>query len=270
MTQGAISRQVKKLELHLGAALFLRDINRVELTEYAKAILPATTLAFENISQSIEAASSARSVIRLQVAPTFAVRWLLPRLADFAEQHGQIDVRPSITLHPEGFDQSSFDAGIIYGDGSWPSLHATLLSEEVLLPVCAPQLIADKGAIEQVSDLDGHVLLHTTTDRRDWPIWLNEVGARDVNGYDGPAFETLDMAVRAAEAGIGIAIGDLSLIGDDLRDGKLVVPIKQQCRTGRGTYFVCPSDRRSQSGLSIFRNWLLANAPVRQPEPAWA
>ena len=262
VTQGAVSRQVKKLELHLGAALFLRDANTVQLTELARAILPATSLAFENISRSIEVASGARSVIRLQVAPTFAVRWLMPRLADFTRKHEGIDVRASITLHPEGFDPLSFDAGIIYGDGSWPSLRSTLLSEEVLLPVCSPDLIARRGPINHTSDLKDHVLLHTSTDRRDWPLWLSEVDARDVQSYDGPAFETLDMAVRAAEAGIGIAIGDLSLIGEDIGEGKLVTPIERPYRTGRGTYFVCPKENWNQQSLSVFRQWLLADAPI--------
>ena len=263
VTQGAVSRQVKNLELHLGTRLFLREANCLELTDYGRAILPAASLAFENIDKAIEMASRARSVIRLKVAPTFAVRWLMPRLAAFARHDDDIEVRPSITLPPDDFDTASFDAGIIYGDGSWPSLHATLLSEEVLTPVCAPALIERNGPIIEIGDLADQVLLHTTTDRRDWPLWLSAVNAQGIDGYDGPTFETLDMAVRVAEAGIGVALGDLSLVGEDIRDGKLVAPIDRPVHTGRGTYFVCPRENRGQTGLTVFRDWLVANAPIR-------
>ena len=264
VTQGAVSRQVKKLELHLGAPLFRRDGKRVLPNDLARAILPAASLAFENIDRAFEAASSARSVIRLQVAPTYAVRWPMPRLASFTAGQAGIEVKPSVTLHPEDFDPTSFDAGIIYGDGSWPALSAVLLSEEILVPVLAPDLLAQIGPLHRASDLKGHMLLHTTTDRRDWPLWLTAADARGVDAYSGPAFETLDMAVRAAEASLGVTLADISLIGAEIEAGKLVAPIEQPLRSGRGTYFVCPKESRNQEALAAFRDWLLADAPVNQ------
>ncbi len=264
VTQGAISRQVQKLEQHLGAPLFVREVNTIELTDLGRTILPAATTAFGTIDRAVESAGQGDGVIRLQVAPTFAVRCLMPRLAAFNAKHAAVEVRPSITLHPEAFDPISFDLGIVYGDGRWPSLHAVLLAEEILVPVCAPESIARLGPLNRISGLSKWVLLHTTTDRRDWPRWLAHGGCESVDGYKGPAFETLDMAVRAAEDGIGMALGDLSLIGADIAAGKLVVPFDLPLRTGRGTYLVCSKERRHQQGISIFSEWLLDISPVTQ------
>ena len=110
--------------------------------------------------------------------------------------------------------------------------------------------------------MEKQTLLHTTTDRRDWPLWFEAVDYEGRPDLEDPAFETLDMAVRAAEAGHGVAIGDLSLIGDDIDSGKLLIPIAKPFYSGRGIYFVCPKDNTKLKAVACFRDWLLSDAPI--------
>ncbi|MEQ9260096.1 MAG: transcriptional regulator GcvA [Roseovarius sp.] len=268
VTQGAVSRQVKKLEDYLGAQLFVREANNVHLTQFAKSILPTVSLAFENMNQVFLAMSTAKSAIRLQVMPSFALRILMPRIAEFQDLHQGISIRPSIMLHPPTFDALSFDAAIIYGDGNWPNLYVRQLSLEMLQPVCSPGYLDQNGPLHDPADLAGHTLLHNSTDRRDWPLWLNDADASVPSATDGPAFETMDMAVRAARDGMGIVIADLSLIKRDLDAGKIIRLFDHVYVSGRGIYFVCPKESKDLQSISTFSTWLQSISPIASAQDA--
>ncbi|WP_282607418.1 LysR substrate-binding domain-containing protein [Pelagibius sp. Alg239-R121] len=263
VTQGAVSRQVKNLEEYFDAKLFSRGANSLNLTDAGRSLAPSITEALSNLDRAAGALLRDRNVLRLQVMPTFAVRWLMPRLPEFSKAHPRIDVRVTIALHPARLDTDSFDAGILYGDGSWQDTESYCLSRECLAPVCAADWADSHPAFNKPEDFGQTTLLHTTTDRRDWPWWLKAVGADGLSGDKGPAFETLDMAVRAAEAGHGIALGDLSLIAEDLNQGKLRLAMPPPLYTGRGVYFVLPSQGRHNDALITLCDWLLETAPVK-------
>ena len=271
VTQGAVSRQVRNLEDHFGAKLFSRGANTLTLTESGRSLAPAITEALTNMDRAAETLLRDRNVLRLQVMPTFAVRWLMPRLPAFEKMHPRIDIRVTITLHPERLNTESFDAGILYGGGVWPGCEVDCLARECLAPVSAPDWPENAAVPRNAADLAGATLLHTTTDRRDWPWWLNAMGIETTAGIKGPAFETLDMAVRAAEAGYGVALGDLSLIAEDLHAGRLKLVMPKPLYTGRGVYFVRSSIQTQPSdALETFRSWLQQTAPVRtNPEHAF-
>ncbi|WP_246116681.1 LysR substrate-binding domain-containing protein [Denitrobaculum tricleocarpae] len=280
VTQGAISRQVKNLEDYFGVKLFSRGTNSLNLTDAGHRLAPSVTAALSSLDQAAQVLLTDKSVLRLQVMPTYAVRWLMPRLPDFAQVHPAIDVRVTITLHPDQLDTDSFDVAILYGDGVWPGTQSTCLSQECLAPVVAAdprpgdprRSDPERGDPEHDHriDLGKSVLLHTTTDRRDWPWWLKKMGMKAVQGTEGPAFETLDMAVRAAEAGHGIALGDLSLIAEDLHAGRLRLALPNPLYTGRGVYFVEPSPTPANPALETFRTWLIETAPITsRPERAF-
>lgn len=262
VTQGAVSRQVRNLEDHFERRLFSRATNSLTLTESGRALAPAVTDALAQLDRAAERLLRDGHVLRLQVMPTYAVRWLMPRLPEFTRLHPGIDVRVTITLHPAELDSDSFDAGILYGDGHWPACQADCLAQECLAPVSA-----SGTASTRLSDA---TLLHTTTDRRDWPWWLAEVGMDLPESDKGPAFETLDMAVRAAEAGHGVALGDLSLIAQDLHAGRLRLVASQARYTGRGVYFLRPAQSRPNEALAVFQGWLQQTAPITiSPERAF-
>lgn len=270
VTQGAVSRQVKNLEKHFAVKLFSRGTNSLTLTDAGRKLAPSVTAALTGLDQAAQALSGDKNVLRLQVMPTYAVRWLMPRLPDFASAHPNIDVRVTITLHPDRLDTNSFDAAILYGDGIWPDTYASCLSQECLAPVCAVDW-PDSGFDFNFKDRHGAgVLLHTTTDRRDWPWWLEKMGLDVTKGAEGPAFETLDMAVRAAESGHGVALGDLSLIAADLQQGRLKLAVPSPFYTGRGIYLVEPLRTGTDMALETLRTWLLDTAPITSnPEQAF-
>lgn len=270
VTQGAVSRQVRKLEDHFERALFSRGANSLSLTESGRSLAPAVTDALTQLDRAAERLLRDGDVLRLQVMPTFAVRWLMPRLPAFRALHPGVDVRVTITLHPARLDSDSFDAGILYGDGNWSACDADCLARECLAPVSAPSRPEADPPTASHAALSETTLLHTTTDRRDWPWWLREVGLDVPAGDQGPAFETLDMAVRAAEAGHGVALGDLSLIAEDIHAGRLQLLVPQPRYTGRGVYFVRPAQGRPNNALMLFGDWLRQTAPIHtNPERAF-
>lgn len=265
VTQGAISRQVKKLENTLQMKLLHRTYPQPTLTESGERLFGPLSAAFTAIEQTIEMMVSMRRVLRLQVAPTFAIRWLMPRISRFTTENQSLNVRITTALRYHEFDTHSFDAGILYGAGSWPGMRALCLSLECLTPVCSPALQRGSHPIRDVSDLRQQTLLHTTTaDNRDWRLWLEAAGPNDVDWKQGPAFETLDLSVRAAEAGFGVSIGDLSLIANDIEEGRLVTPFDRRLMSGRGIYFVYPIKSEQDSGIVEFANWLRANSPIAE------
>lgn len=270
VTQGAVSRQIRKLEEQFDRRLFSRTTNTLSLTESGRELAPAVTEALTQLDRAAERLLRDVNVLRLQVMPTFAVRWLMPRLPDFAREHPRIDVRVTITLHPARLDSDSFDAGLLYGDGDWPGCHADCLARECLAPVSATGSLETSETPQPHAALSNATLLHTTTDRRDWPWWLEQAGIELPSCDKGPAFETLDMAVRAAEAGHGVALADLSLIAEDLHAGRLKRLAGQPRYTGRGVYCVYPEQDRPNEALMLFRNWLLQTAPITSnPEQAF-
>lgn len=263
VTQGAVSRQVKKLEDVLQMKLLHRNYSSPSLTEVGLKLFTPLSAAFASIDQTLQGLVATKLVLRLQVAPTFAIRWLMPRLARFTAENSSLDVRITTALRYHELDTHSFDAGILYGDGTWPGMRTICLSRECLTPVCSPALQRGSHPIRTVSDLAQHTLLHTTTlDSRDWRLWLDAVGAKDIRWQDGPAFETLDLSVRAAEAGFGVSIGDLSLISDSIEDGRLVKPFEFQLLSGRGLYFVYPIKNQDLPGLADLAEWLAKTSPI--------
>lgn len=270
VTQGAVSRQVKNLEEHFAVKLFSRGTNSLTLTDAGRKLAPSVTAALTGLDQAAQALSGDKNVLRLQVMPTYAVRWLMPRLPEFMKTHPGIDVRVTITLHPDRLDTDSFDAAILYGDGAWTDTYTTCLSRECLAPVCAIDWPDSRFDFKSSAGPGGSVLLHTTTDRRDWPWWFEKVGLDAAQGEKGPAFETLDMAVRAAEAGHGVALGDLSLIAEDIHRKKLRLAMPSPHYTGRGIYLVEPMQNEPEMALEALRTWLLETAPIaNHPEQAF-
>lgn len=257
VTQGAVSRQVRHLEEFLEEDLFRRGNNQLEMTEAGRAFSAVASLCLAEIDRISGVLRSGRKTVALQAAPTYGVRWLLPRLNDFAERFPEIELRVTTTFFSGSYDPMSFDAGIIYGSGTWPGLQSVRLARECLAPVCAPTF----PAIDSFGDLKSHTLLHTTSDRRDWPMWFRCFDSDGRHAQEGPAFETLDMAVRAAEAGFGVALGDLSLISNELSSGKLRLALPFAVNSGRGTYFVCSGENWERRDIMALRDWLHSNSP---------
>lgn len=259
ITQGAVSRQIAGLEEHLGYALFLRQARGLSLTREGQDWLPRVQQVFALIEEGVQHVGARSAILQLK-APTCVMRWLLPRLMEWQALRPEVPVELTTTVqHGVDFRREVFDAAVVYGAAPQNGLHTLKLFDEQLTPVCAPQLLAGPVPLRQLADLEQHMLLHPTRDQHDWNVWLNAAGAALPRHGKAQHFETLDMAMSMASQGTGVAIGDWSLIGDDLSCGRLVAPFPLKVSTGQAYYLVRPQGA-SSTALTELLDWLCDQA----------
>jgi LysR family transcriptional regulator, glycine cleavage system transcriptional activator len=257
VSAAAISRMVHLLEERLGVALFERKANRLALTAAGRAYQSGLTPIFDALA-SLTAqvtAPSALRVLTIGVGPTFAMRWLIPRLAAFRKEEPDIEVRITTggAAAPFGDDWS---CGIKLGDGAWPGLVAEPLFAADLLPVCAPRLAAP---LKRPADLKGPSLLRVAHSPDDWPSWLKAAGVTRANAR-GPEFQFYGQALQAAVDGLGVAMGIRPYIDDDLAAGRLVAPFGLSVPKGMRWYLVYRSFQTERRDFSAFRRWIVRAA----------
>ena len=264
VTQGAVSRHVKLLEEDLGVTLFRRLARGIELTEQGRRFLPVLTDAFESIAVGARQVAAAKRDLRIVCPPSFSIRWLIPRLEGFRARFPDIQVRLTTSGSEwEEFNRGDFDIGFDCGEMDLPSgIESVLIVPELITPVCAPALLEGGPRLETPADLAAFRLLHTTRDHRDWKVWLEAYGVTGVDPLIGEAFPILDMAVRAAVMGQGIAIGDVSLIREELETGKLVRPFPELTLTTdwEGYSLFGPAGCWDDPRIAAFKDWLLEAA----------
>jgi len=261
VTQGAVSRHIKLLEAHFGVPLFRRLHRGLELTERGRLLLPALSDAFDRIARAAMRVSEESRDLKLKVPPSFAIRWLIPRLPGFQTELPDVQVRLTTAWFSEvDFEREGFDACIDIGEGPWPGLAADFIASEHLMPVCAPALVGGDPPLRQPEDLVHHTLLHPTPDHHDWRAWLEVAGVAGVDPSGGQTFGSLDHAARAAAGGLGVAMGDSALIAEDLAAGRLVMPFDVVLTADSAYYFLCPEATAEEPKIAGFRRWLIAEA----------
>jgi LysR family glycine cleavage system transcriptional activator len=194
-------------------------------------------------------------VLTIGVGPTFAMRWLIPRLADFRKQEPDIDVRITTggAAVPFGEDWS---CGIKLGTGDWPGLVAEPLFAGDLTPVCVPRLAS---GLKRPADLKGPSLIRVAHSPEDWPFWLMAAGVARVSAR-GPEFQFYGQALQAAADGLGIAMGIRPYIDDDLAAGRLVAPFALSVPKGMRWYLIYRGFSTGQRDFAAFRRWIIRAA----------
>jgi len=253
VSESAVSRQVKILEDQLGAPLFIRSHNGLEITDEGRRLALSVKEAFDHIANAIDPFRNERNAVTIKVLPTFALRWLLPRLRTFQERHPLIKVNVHTRLNDMTLNDNDADLGIRYGIGNWPQDCATELYQEWILPVCAPDYLAGHASGEH--DLAGATLLHPLPDRQDWLTWSEKSGT-GLDARGGLDFDALDMALSAAECGLGVAITDVVLGHEAIQSGRLVTPIRKAVPTGFSYYLVRPPEMRRRREVVVVEDWI--------------
>ncbi|MBR0656734.1 LysR substrate-binding domain-containing protein [Plastoroseomonas arctica] len=250
VTPAAISRLVRLLELRLGLPLFLRQANRLTLTPPGAAYAAGLTRILDDTARlTAEILGDGQTqIVTIGVGPSFAIRWLIPRLAALQAQAPAIEVRITTGGAATPF-QDGWTCGIRLGTGDWPGLVAVPLVSADLLPVCAPALAA---RIQHVQDLAPHTLIRVAHAPEDWPLWLGDAAIRP----GGPVFEYYGQALQAALDGLGVAMGVRPYIDDDLAAGRLVAPFRRTVSKGKSWYLVYQPVRAKEPGLAAFLNWI--------------
>jgi LysR family glycine cleavage system transcriptional activator len=258
LTHGAISRQVKALETHLGVPLFRRLSRRIELTEAGAALLPAVRTALDVIESSAGriAAQPRRGPLVVSCLPTFMMRWLIPRLYDFHARYPQIEVRLAASYAPVNFARDGIDVAIRFADARPPDgIDAQAFLAEEVGPVCSPAVL-ERLALRRPSDLRQHALLHTETRPDAWPQWIGQSGVKGVDATKGPRFEHFYVLLEAAASGLGVAVAPQPLVAADIASGRLVAPFGF-VPSGRSYGILHPSELARTHKVRTFRRWLM-------------
>jgi LysR family glycine cleavage system transcriptional activator len=281
VTQGAISRQVKDLEVYLGQALFVRHIRRIELTDAGRQLSQATSSLLDELEQvtgSLEVGKTRRT-LTVSALPTIASSWLMPRLHALNELHPGIELRMVASIEPVDLAGSAVDIAIRVGKlpgrryerlqpridltmlKSWSHAVAEELFPDELVPVCAPTFLGRKKLAP--ADLAKLPLIHTSTRAHAWPDWLRALGVKTrIESAGGLQFGHFFLSMDAARQGRGVAIVPSVVLAQAGSMQGLVIPYYSDVRSAGEYYMIVHETKRMDPHVQQFRNWVLSEAAV--------
>ncbi|ATN36880.1 LysR family transcriptional regulator (plasmid) [Rhizobium sp. ACO-34A] len=266
LTEGAISRQIGRLEAFLGVTLFERVGNRVRLLPNGEryAVQVRETLdRLERDSQYLMGQPSDGASLDIAILPTFATRWLIPRLKPFQERHPNITLHLAERMEPFVLTGSGFDAAIHFEHPAWTGMRTHLLLHEVLVPVCHPALITGR---DPATTLDALPRLHRRQNPDAWHRYAEETGVVLTNPAVGARYDLHAMQIEAALAGLGVALVPRLYIETELTEGRLVAPWPDGQSISKTFCLVLPEPiRLSEGPVQLFANWLVEEARSSDP-----
>ncbi|GGK53149.1 transcriptional regulator GcvA [Salinarimonas ramus] len=264
LTQTAVSHQIRTLEECLSCRVLFRTSRSVVLTsegaDYLDAVRPSLR-ALEAATHAVRGRGRDDALV-LSVYPSFAAKWLVPRLGGFQAQHPQIRVRIEVgheLVDPHGRGDL---LAIRYGRGSWPGLSAQRLFGERLLPVAAPRLL-NALPLDDVADLAAHRALHDIAcdgSADGWARWIAHAGHDEIAFAAETAFGDSYLLLAAALDGLGVALGRALLVADDLAAGRLVAPFDLPLDDAMAYWLVSGDPERDGPAARAFRGWIDAEA----------
>lgn len=260
LTQGAVSRQIQALEEHLGIELFHRERQRIRLSAAGQRYLAHVRDAFDRLEGAaleLRALQRGGGTLHLAILPTYGTKWLIPRLASFAERHPGVQVQFTTRLSVFDFASEDLDAAIHYGEGTWPGATLEKLMDEEVRVVCSAGY-KKKAKLRDPQDLRTAVLLQISSRPYGWDDWLSARQLTGIDGRRGPRFEHHSMVLQAAIAGLGAAVLPTFVVDDELAAGRLVEAFGDTLvRTGKAYWLAVPDGRAELPALAAFRAWLL-------------
>lgn len=281
VTPTAISHQIKQLEEFLGVELFRRLTRSLELTSAGEAMLPKVREGMECFASAVERTHQPHAKQRLVVIapPSFATRWLVPRLKHFAELEPGIELHLVSSLHAIDTDQNGVarifenidlrdgdsHTAICFGTGAWPGFRVDRILSSGYVAVCNPSMMTGKHPLHAPDDVRFHALIHDDTiadekARPTWDEWLRLTGVRNVDATAGPHFRDSGLALAAAIDGLGIALASKPLAATEVAAGRLVVPFRISFRERFAYYLVTPEATAQRAPAVALRQWLFTEA----------
>jgi LysR family glycine cleavage system transcriptional activator len=262
LTQSAISRQILQLEASLGIVLFKRVRKRIVLTDAARIYVAELRPALEDLSKATHNAMALvgiDGILNLAVMPTFASRWLIPRLPAFLAHHPNATVNFTSRIEPFDFAHESFDAAIHFGSVKWPGTVGEHLMDEEVVPVCSPSYLA-QNHISCPRDLAKAKLLQQTTRPTLWADWFSHTGTVAPGALRGHRFEQYAMIEQAAFAGMGVALLPRFVVEDDIATGQLQLALPNSVLTTEAYSIVYPEPKGDIPLVQAFRDWIVREA----------
>jgi LysR family glycine cleavage system transcriptional activator len=266
VTAGALSHQIRGLEDLLGVKLFERRVRAIALTAAGKQLYPGLQNGFAHIREAVETfdAPGQQNVLVVSTSPGMTSKWLAPRLYRFGAAYPDIDVRITSSLNNANFATDGIDLAVrnMTADPAPDrALEIERLFEISFVPVCSPRLVEKHGPVKTARDLSRLPLIHDETLKAriavaDWSDWFKAAGVPDVDLRRGLRFNSTDHALDAAGEGAGALLAHDLLAYDDLRIGRLLIPVKLSIAPGRAFHLVWPKDRKPRAAALAFRKWI--------------
>jgi LysR family glycine cleavage system transcriptional activator len=259
VTPAAISQQIKLLEGHIGQPLFERS-PALRLSAGAQAVVRPLRDALdllELVSRQLKLSRTERPLV-VSLTPSFAARWLIPRLERFGARNPDIELRLLATTRVVDFETEEVDLAVRFGSVRYPGLHAERLLAEWAIVIAHPRLAA---SLHQPSDLLGSTLLHNSfvgwdPTAPDWPTWLRNAGVASQVPLRIRTFDDANLVIEAALAGLGVALVQRTLVSEELASGRMIALFQEQ-PLANAYHLVCPPAHLAQPRVAAFRQWLL-------------
>ena len=260
VTQAAVAQQVRGLEAILSIRLFERLPRGLALTEAGRSYSASVRGALAMINEATLTLRPEPSHLTVSVTPTFASKWLIPRLGAFSQTHAGIDLRVLASDRMSHFQTDGVDLAVRYGRPPFgPGLNAELLMDERIVAVASPGLLAEKGPPGDFAQLQEFLLLHDA--HNFWPEFIATLFHQPVQPtLRNMRFNQTSLAIEAAIAGQGMALASLIFVHDDIKAGRLEQVFDQQMHSPKSFYLVWPRKAQSAQMLATVREWLVGQA----------
>ena len=255
LTHSAVSHQIRSLQSELGVTLFEKSGRGLMLTEQARAYVQRIESAFKEIEEAtLDVTTHNRHRLRISTIPSFAARWLLPRLGDFIATCPDVDVEVQSSHRAADVKGGEVDIGIRFDTGPHPGLYSERLMRDWLFPVCSPEF-AKKYALCDTSGIDGVPLMHS--EREPWSSWFPAAGIVADEPEHGILFNDSALMLQAAAAGQGLCLARQSIVYDELQSGRLVRPFSTYVESPFSYFFVCRREKLAAPPIAAFRTWIV-------------
>ena len=270
ITQSAVSHQIKHAEDIWKVKLFKRRGRHLILTEAGQALAPVVREFLENLEKTLDEISKEKdsSSLKVSLLPSFAFKWLVPRLGRLKARHPNMDVWISTTEDTIDLLSADVDLAIRLGNGNWPNLHSRLLLREYVFPVCSPRFLERVQPPQTPEDILRLPLLfrHSQDICPRWRDWFRDAGVEIKSLPKGTRFPDTGMAVQAAVDEQGIALARSAHVADDLSSGRLVKLFDVYSPSNVAYYLVCPNGRESYPAIAAFTDWILEECQKAQQD----
>ncbi|MEW6631511.1 MAG: transcriptional regulator GcvA [Pseudomonadota bacterium] len=258
LTHGAVSRQIKALEDHLGVPLFVRLTRRIEFTEPGKAFFYTVTRLLSELSREADDIRRRNDTSRLIVScgVSFATKWLTARLHRLMGNYPELDVHLELTDAPVDFVSGHVDVALRYGNGQYPFAAAERIMNETVSPVCSPEYRDRMGGLHEVGDLARCQLIHEIGMNTTWERWFAMMNL-PYPGMRGPGYSHGSMSIEAAIRGSGVALGRSVLVAEDLAASRLIALFPEaRLDVAWGYDLVYRVGNQDHPKVGTFRNWI--------------
>ncbi len=270
VTQSAISHQIKHIEELWGFKLFERQGRGIELTERAQQISPVISEFFLNLNKTlseIEASAADEGYLRVALSQSFALKWMVPRLGDFSQQHPDIDVTIITMPVANELEFSDADIAVFYSDGQHSDYNVIPLLHGYSFPVCSPEFFENEiTSLKKPKDLlKLPILRRLDIDAAPrWRDWFTACGITDYNLPKGLHFPNSSMALQASIDGQGVALARSSHVADDLEAGRLIKLLDIYVQSDSSYNLIIPEDKFDQPAVMDFIAWIKDEATASQ------